>query len=1054
MAFSGCFELPPTRTDRKATNDPDGIYAYLPVSTTYQGGFRPVTHLELATSVNFIANLITQNFGKGTIFETIAYIGPSDMRYAMVLLAIIKAGFKMFLPSPRNSKEAQVFLMEKLECTKLITTEPHIPGVALIEHNLSIEKLVIPSLDELLSLDSQTVQPMAYTKTLEEAKNDPIYVLHTSGSTGIPKPLVYTNETFRRMHNAFNVKAPIGYMFVFEKMKSRRFYTNFPGFHMGGVVLNVYVPLYLGAMPVHPLPNAPPTVDSLVQACRHANIEFAAVAPVVVDDLGNSPVLLEEISRKLQFIIYSGGPVPESSGNSVARIIPLFAVMGSSETAILPGIRPVEYESGEDIWQYLQFHKSSNITFQHRFGNYHEMVQVRKSSSSSVPTTDADGCQPVFCHFDIDEFQTKDLFVEHNQVKGFWKYVARLDDVIVFLNGEKTNPITFEQEVSQHPEVSSALVIGAGRIESALLIELKVQLDMSDEEKLQAIERIWPLVQICNEKCPRHAKVFKSKIIFTTSERPMARAGKGTVQRLATLHLYKVEIDNLYKDDAAPFPVIGSTASASTVPILHVVRLAVHEVVNAAPEDDADFFAIGMDSLQALQLRRVLQLKLPDTVINLQDIYANPSISRLSATISTQSVSKELSSAVKLVNNTLESCKRDIDVLLLAGVNEGLDKPIARAESQKTILLTGSTGALGSYILNDLLQSPVKHIYCLNRSIDSRSVQYQRNKSRNLPVELDSKRVTFLTGNLAAPEFGLEAIEFRELLASVTDIIHNAWPVNFNKSLNAFKGSLDTVLGLVSFSARATHSVRFNFISSISSVSHYTKADPVPENVIFDTDSPAEMGYGQSKYIAERMIDYASQKLNFHSAIIRVGQIAGDASRKNGWNRHEWFPSLIISSLYIGALPRTLSSHSLSEPIDWVPIDQVSKVVCELTFRESYGSPVKVFHVLHPRPTEWDDILKVAKAKLETIAKSKLEVVTYKDWVALLQSKSERIQLDAESVKDNPGMKLLDFYVGLMGEKQQAKLSTKETVQNSLTLNQALSLQNEWVEGWILDWLR
>ena len=35
------------------------------------------------------------NLGRSTVFETIAYIGPSDLRYAIVFLAAVKCGYKV-----------------------------------------------------------------------------------------------------------------------------------------------------------------------------------------------------------------------------------------------------------------------------------------------------------------------------------------------------------------------------------------------------------------------------------------------------------------------------------------------------------------------------------------------------------------------------------------------------------------------------------------------------------------------------------------------------------------------------------------------------------------------------------------------------------------------------------------------------------------------------------------------------------------------------------------------------------------------------------------------
>ena len=35
------------------------------------------------------------NLGRGTVFETVAYIGPSDLRYAVVFQAAVKCGYKV-----------------------------------------------------------------------------------------------------------------------------------------------------------------------------------------------------------------------------------------------------------------------------------------------------------------------------------------------------------------------------------------------------------------------------------------------------------------------------------------------------------------------------------------------------------------------------------------------------------------------------------------------------------------------------------------------------------------------------------------------------------------------------------------------------------------------------------------------------------------------------------------------------------------------------------------------------------------------------------------------
>ena len=50
----------------------------------------------------------------------------------------------------------------------------------------------IPSISEWITEEEDEIYP--YTKTWEEAKNDPWVIFHTSGTTGIPKPIVYTQQ--------------------------------------------------------------------------------------------------------------------------------------------------------------------------------------------------------------------------------------------------------------------------------------------------------------------------------------------------------------------------------------------------------------------------------------------------------------------------------------------------------------------------------------------------------------------------------------------------------------------------------------------------------------------------------------------------------------------------------------------------------------------------------------------------------------------------------------------------------------------------------------------
>jgi thioester reductase-like protein len=82
----------------------------------------------------------------------------------------------------------------------------------------------------------------------------------------------------------------------------------------------------------------------------------------------------------------------------------------------------------------------------------------------------------------------------------------------------------------------------------------------------------------------------------------------------------------------------------------------------------------------------------------------------------------------------------------------------------------------------------------------------------------------------------------------------------------------------------------------------------------------------------ERVLDYAAEKLFLNVTITRVGQIAGPIYSTGAWNRWEWLPSLVISSLHIGAVPDSLGPSQ--DKIDWISIDVLAEVLVELTLEQ------------------------------------------------------------------------------------------------------------------------
>lgn len=86
--------LLPQVVDHYAVENPDRIFGSYAISNDISQGFRSVTMMQMAVSVNHLAWWIKERFGVSNDFETISYMGISDFRYPMFCLAAIKCGFK------------------------------------------------------------------------------------------------------------------------------------------------------------------------------------------------------------------------------------------------------------------------------------------------------------------------------------------------------------------------------------------------------------------------------------------------------------------------------------------------------------------------------------------------------------------------------------------------------------------------------------------------------------------------------------------------------------------------------------------------------------------------------------------------------------------------------------------------------------------------------------------------------------------------------------------------------------------------------------------------
>lgn len=136
---------------------------------------------------------------------------------------------QLFLTSPRNSLAAQFALFGTLKCKTLLSPDPRPPAVTAISDHQDFHIVEVPSVSHLLNIQHHH---FAFDKSWPEAQSEPLFVVHTSGSTGMPKPLVFTHAAAAANTKMMSLDPPVDYESQDRVYQGKRVFIAFPPFHV------------------------------------------------------------------------------------------------------------------------------------------------------------------------------------------------------------------------------------------------------------------------------------------------------------------------------------------------------------------------------------------------------------------------------------------------------------------------------------------------------------------------------------------------------------------------------------------------------------------------------------------------------------------------------------------------------------------------------------------------------------------------------------------------------------------------------------------------------
>jgi thioester reductase-like protein len=940
--------------------------------------------------------------------KVVALLGPSNLDYFWTLLALSRLGFTILFLSTRISEPAHLSLLNVTKCEHIIvhsSFKKTAKALASVKQELKVVD-IIPQ-DQYVSEESEDHEG-TQDFDLDVETSRIAWIIHSSGSTGLPKPIYQTHTAALRNYE--------------DSLRMRGFVT-LPLFHAFGLsnvfrgitaVKKIY--MYNASLPL--------TSQNLLKILTDHQFEIFLAVPYALKLLSETREGIEALAA-LKVVMFGGSACPDALGDCLTKGgVNLISHYGTTETGqLMTSFRP----PGDKAWNYVRETQRLKpfLRMESKGGNLWELC-ILDGWPSKVATNRDDG-----------SYATKDLFEAHPTIPGAWKYCGRLDDTLVLVNGEKAIPIAMEQALRQNKLAREAVMFGSGRSQLGMMIIKSEWADQKSSEEV--IDALWPIIEAENRALPAYAHLSKDMIQVLPADTSYPSTDKGSLMRQAFYAAFQKEIDEVYQraESRASGTVVLADPEMRDFLRTEIYKLCPQDE-DSVLTDETDLFSLGVDSLQSTRLRAEIlkEIQLNGNPLPQNVVFEHPTIARLAAAILNIRDSKSLEAR--------DVTKEMQDLVAKYSQFPG-HIPVRKTSSVNCIVVTGATGSLGAHLVVQLvLRDDIDEVCCLVRASSVASARERVIKSmqdravyHGLPLEARRKIICY-PSNLAKEDLGLDSAVYRGLSEKVTNLIHCAWSVNFNKDLSSFEA--DCIAGarnlmLLCLSARQPTPASFNFCSSVSTVVN-TPSENVPETVPESFTTAQGMGYAQSKLVTENLVVRAAAETGMQARVLRVGQIVAD-TQHGIWNDTEAIPLMLQAATTIGALPM------LDEAPRWLPVDNVATAMMDISLS---STSQMVFNVVNPKTFHWTrDLLPALRD-----AGLAFDEVSQRDWVRCLRASNPDPVL-------NPTIKLVEFFASKydndVKKRRNLRYVTAAAEKTSPQLGNVPALSTELVRKFVVQFL-
>ncbi|TFK49005.1 polyketide synthase [Heliocybe sulcata] len=467
-----------------------------------------------------------------------------------------------------------------------------------------------------------------------------------------------------------------------------------------------------------------------------------------------------------------------------------------------------------------------------------------------------------------------------------------------------------------------------------------------------------------------------------------------------------------------------SAASAEDTQGSSSIKDIICQLLEVAPDDvapDVPLTAYGLDSLSATSLSSALA---PIVAISQIQLLADVTLQQLEARAE-EAAPVKASAGEAQVSQTQDPSHELFAMVEKFSADFPVVEPandIASKSNDQVILITGTRGSLGAHMLARLLQVPhVTKIFALLRKSDSgRStldLQQEAVGTRGIdPVILNSDKLELFESDLTKPYLGLSEEIYERIRTNVSHVVHIGWNINLAVPLKTFETDVRGLRALIDLAATARNGkpARLVYASTagIFRQLEYVSdmCSPIKESALPDPKISLGSGYSESKWVSERILDNAMQKIpGFTATTVRIHQLTGGLN--GAWKPSEWFPAMVAASFALGCFPTgtdvsatvaTLSRHILtseSQSISWLPADTAATAMLDMLDCKD-----PIVHLRHPKPISWNDMA-MPMARLLDVT-----TVPFAEWLARLEHEWKTLGIRKISPYLDPAIRIINLY--------------------------------------------